>query len=79
MKKCVEEIIEYFSVDLNNEKRRTPAGDWLFETRKLQEIKRKNEIRISHNDRKRIIFIHTRKARHSNRTSVFYNHSQRTG
>ena len=34
MKKCVEEMIEYFSVDLNNDKSKTPGGDWLFATRK---------------------------------------------
>ena len=32
-------MIEDISVDLYNDKRKIPAGYWLFETRKLQEIK----------------------------------------
>ena len=35
MKEYVEDMIEYFSVDLNNNKNKTPEGDWLFETRKI--------------------------------------------
>ena len=34
-------MIEYFSVNLNNYKRKTPAGDCLFGTMKLQEIRKK--------------------------------------
>ena len=39
MKDYVEYMIEYFSVDLNNNKNKTPEGYWLFETRKIQKIK----------------------------------------
>ena len=51
MRKYIENMIEYFSVDLNNNKK-TPAGDWLFETRKLQ-IKNKmkqNSYTMTKND-----------------------------
>ena len=38
MKKHVEETIEDCSVALNNDKIKTPEGDWLFETRKVTKI-----------------------------------------
>ena len=70
-------MIEYFSVYLNINKNKTPAGDYLFDTRKITEIK-KNETRVSHNDSKRIIFIQIHKVRHSNGDWEFDDQSQRT-
>ena len=77
IEKYGQDTIEDFSMDLNNNKSKTPAGDWLFETRKTAKNSIKNEKGVSHNDGKRIL-MQTRKAGYTNRNFIFDDQSQRT-